>query len=100
MCLQLSSRQVLEAYIARIRVIQPIINAVTDYDWDTALKEADEVDRVLREAADIPGELSEYLNSVDRTLSPSSLFGNFDLNSSLYAFYIIARNFAFTLQMS
>ena len=45
--------------MARIRVVQPIINAVTDYDWEGALREADEADRVLREAADTPGELSE-----------------------------------------
>ena len=50
LCLfQLTSRQVVDAYIERQREVQPIINAITEDRWLLARAEAELVDRALEE---------------------------------------------------
>lgn len=44
---QLSSRDVAELFIYRIKDVQPIINAMTDADFERTLREADEADRIV-----------------------------------------------------
>jgi hypothetical protein len=48
---QLSSRKVVEAFISRIKEVQPIINAVTDADFERTLLESDEADRTVEQMA-------------------------------------------------
>lgn len=49
---KLTSEKVIEAYIKRIKQVNPIINAVVDENYDQALKRARKLDERLRNARD------------------------------------------------
>lgn len=54
----ITSEEVVESFISRIRKINPIINAVVDKRFEQALKEAREIDRKLAEARNNEGDRS------------------------------------------
>lgn len=54
----ITSEEVVESFIARIRRINPIINAMVDKRFEQALKEAREIDRKLSDARDNQGDTS------------------------------------------
>uniref|UniRef100_A0A0A9ZDX3 Fatty-acid amide hydrolase 2 n=1 Tax=Lygus hesperus TaxID=30085 RepID=A0A0A9ZDX3_LYGHE len=55
---ELKSSRVVKAYIARIREVNPLLNAVTDERFEEAVKEAEAVDRLI-ESKSKPVELLE-----------------------------------------
>ncbi|KAF6208148.1 hypothetical protein GE061_016599 [Apolygus lucorum] len=55
---ELKSSRVVKAYIARIREVNPLLNAVTDERFEEAVKEAEAVDRLI-ESKSKPVELIE-----------------------------------------
>lgn len=54
----ITSEEVVESFITRIKRINPIINAVVDKRFQQALKEAREIDRKLNDARDGNGDIS------------------------------------------
>jgi len=54
----ISSEEVVESFIARIKRVNPIINAVVDRRFEQALKEAREIDRKLADARNGQGDKS------------------------------------------
>lgn len=54
----LSSEEVVESFIERIRLVNPVINAVVDKRFESALREARDIDRRLDAARDGEGDLS------------------------------------------
>lgn len=54
----ISSEEVVESFIARIKILNPIINAVVDKRFEQALKEAREIDRKLADARKEQGDRS------------------------------------------
>jgi Asp-tRNA(Asn)/Glu-tRNA(Gln) amidotransferase A subunit family amidase len=57
-CCQLTSVEVVTSFISRIRQVNPYINAVVANRFEEALKEAEEVDRLL-DGDNLPDKLSE-----------------------------------------
>ena len=45
------------AYIARIKQVNPVVNAVTEELYEQAMREADEADRLLEAAHNVRGIL-------------------------------------------
>lgn len=54
----ISSEEVVESFIARIKRVNPIINAVVDKRFEQALKEAREIDSKIKDALDGNGDKS------------------------------------------
>ena len=48
----------MEAYIRRIKEVNPIVNAVVAERFEDAVKEAEEIDRIL-DSGDVPDKYSE-----------------------------------------
>jgi fatty acid amide hydrolase 2 len=46
-----SSEEVMRAFVARTRQVQPLLNCVVDERFEDALKEAQQVDRFVRSGA-------------------------------------------------
>jgi len=71
--------EVVDAVIARIKEVNPLINAVVADRFDDARKDAAEVDRIL-ESGSVPEELSEqnapYLGVPFTTKEAVSVVGN------------------------
>jgi len=71
--------EVVNAVIARIKEVNPLINAVVADRFDDARKDAAEVDRIL-ESGSVPEELSEqnapYLGVPFTTKEAVSVVGN------------------------
>ena len=57
---EVTSREIVEAHVARLREVQPRINAVAADRFEAALEDADAADRRVAEASD-PDELSPLL---------------------------------------
>lgn len=62
----ITSEEVVESFISRIRRINPIINAVVDKRFEQAIKEAREIDRKIKAARD--GELGSDKSILDLPL--------------------------------
>ncbi|GFT48823.1 fatty-acid amide hydrolase 2-A, partial [Nephila pilipes] len=58
-CRQISSTEVVKAYINRIRQVQPIVNAIVDERFSEAIQEAQEIDKFLKETTITDNELAE-----------------------------------------
>ncbi|GFX47874.1 fatty-acid amide hydrolase 2 [Trichonephila clavipes] len=58
-CRQLSSTEVVKAYINRIKQVQPLVNAIVDERFSEAIQEAREVDEFLKETLKTEDELAE-----------------------------------------
>lgn len=56
---ELSSVQVVSAFIARIKAVNGIINAVVDHRFDEALEEASRADEAIKEASEDPDKLRD-----------------------------------------
>jgi len=74
-----TSLEVVEAFIGRIKEVNPLLNAVVADRFDDARKEAAEFDRVL-DSGNVPEELSEqnapYLGVPITTKEAISVAGN------------------------
>lgn len=75
----MTSLEVVEAFIGRIKEVNPLLNAVVADRFDDARKEAAEFDRVL-DSGNVPEELSEqnapYLGVPITTKEAISVAGN------------------------
>ncbi|GFT92926.1 fatty-acid amide hydrolase 2-A [Nephila pilipes] len=58
-CRQISSTEVVKAYINRIKQVQPIVNAIVDERFSEAIQEAQEIDKFLKETTITDNELAE-----------------------------------------
>ena len=79
MCEQVTSLAVVDAFIARIKEVNPLLNAVVSDRFEDARKEASELDHVL-DSGNLPEELSEenapYLGVPFTTKEAFSVTGN------------------------
>ena len=57
-CIEVTSTEVVKAFIARIRCVNGFLNAVVVDRFDEALEEAAEIDRVLDDGGDVPERYS------------------------------------------
>lgn len=57
---QITSRQVVESFIERIKEINPILNAMVDENFARALEEADKVDEFISSGKYTTAELESY----------------------------------------
>jgi len=54
---QVSSEEVMRAFVVRTRQVQPLLNCVVDERFEEALKEAQQVDRFIRSGAKSPEQM-------------------------------------------
>ena len=78
-CDQVTSLAVVDAFIARIKEVNPLLNAVVADRFEDARREATELDRLL-DSGNLPEELSEqnapYLGVPVTTKEAISIAGN------------------------
>lgn len=96
--LQIHSTAVVEAYIARVEEVNPIINAVVQHRFDQARQEAKEIDLNLKNTSKSEEELARDtpLLGVPITIKESiPVKGRGDCLhlSKLYCFFKFCRNF-------
>lgn len=87
----ISAEEVVESFIARIKKVNPIINAVVDRRFEQALKEAREIDRKLADARDGEGDTSILKQPLVGI--PISVKETISVNNQSYTGGLLGRKF-------